>query len=136
MVVPKIGTQFVLKKIADEVLASPAKPEEAAAAETVQPQAVAPAPVAPPERDEMDGQPVKDEEGVVIGRARRVRSIAVYVVSDNFGALEADLESCVLDDESQCFLVRDEKDRLTGLIYAPHPDRMPKSTGALRADDI
>lgn len=134
MVVPKIGTQFVLKKIADEVLAPPPEPVEPEPdSKTIQPTA---APAAPVERDELDGQLITDEEGNTVGRARRVHGVAVYVVSDNFSALGGDLEECVLDDESRRYFVRDEEGRLTGLIYAPHPDRMPKSTGALRADDI
>jgi hypothetical protein len=131
MVVPRMGASWALKKFADEVMASPQSQETAPDTEST-PTATA----AKPETDELDGQLVSDQHGEVIGTARRLRGIAVYLVSDSYGNLEQELEHCVLDDESRRYFARDDKGRLTGIIYAPHPDRMPKRAEAFRAEDI
>lgn len=131
MVVPKIGAQWAIKKIADEVMAPPPPPpdpaEKAAAA--------APAPPAP-EYDEFDGELVNDEQGNPIGTAHRMRSVGIYVVSDSHGNLEKELQDCIEDEESRKFFIRDKRGRLTGIIFAAHPDRMPAKAQALRADEI
>lgn len=132
MVVPKIGAQWAIKKIADEVMAPPTPPpapEEPAAA------AARPAPVEE-EYDEFDGTIVEDEAGNPIGTAHRMRSIGIYLVSDSHGNLERELQDCIEDDESRKFFIRDKRGRLTGIIFAPHPDRMPARAEALRADEI
>jgi hypothetical protein len=131
MVVPKIGAQWAIKKIADEVMApppAPPEPDEPAAAPAYQ------APVE--EEDEFDGELVNDEQGNPIGTAHRMRSIGIYLVSDSHGNLEKELQDCIEDEESRKFFIRDKRGRLTGIIYAPHPDRMPAKAEALRADEI
>ena len=135
MVLPKMGASYVLKKFADEVMAEPKAIVESALNEPFQEQPkLAPAP--PPEKDEFDGQTINDENGEVIGTARRLRQIALYIVSDTYGDLASEFEQCVLDDESRKYFVHDEQGRIAGLIYAPHPDRMPAKAQAIRADDI
>lgn len=144
MVLPKMGASFVMKKIADEVMAEPRALVESAIADVSQaatgsPRAAvtqsAPASQAP-ERDEFDGQTINDENGEVIGTARRLRQIALYLVSDSYGDFVHELEACLTDDESRRYLLHDERGRLTGIVYAPHPDRMPQKADAFRADDI
>lgn len=132
MVVPQIGASFVLKKLAEEVIAPPSNPGNADQPH-VTTELAAPPPI---EEDELDGHALTDEEGEEIGTARRLREIAIYVVSDTHGDLASELEECVLDDESRRYFVKDEMGRITGIIYAPHPDRMPHRTEAIRADDI
>ena len=135
MVLPKMGASYVIKKFADEVMAEPKAIVESALNEPFQEQPkLAPAP--PPEKDEFDGQTINDENGEVIGTARRLRQIALYLISDSYGDLARELEQCVADEESRTFFVRDEQGRITGLIFAPHPDRMPAKAHAIRADDI
>ena len=86
--------------------------------------------------DEWDGTTINSEEGEVIGTARRVRQVGLYVISDGFGDLASELETLVLDDESRRFFVHDARGQVAGLIYAPHPDKMPVRAEAFRADDI
>jgi hypothetical protein len=145
MVLPKIGASYVLKKITDEVMAEPKAAVEAAMTGMPQPgQQAGQASQTPqqvqrppePEPDEFDGQPVSDENGEVIGTARRMREIAVYLSSDSYGDLHKELEACLLDEESRRYLIHDDRGHLTGIIYAPHPDRMPARAEAIRADDI
>jgi hypothetical protein len=139
MVVPKIGAQWAIKQIADQVMApppgaqAPADPA-AAAAGAAAPAQPAPAPVE--EYDEFDGEIVNDEHGTPIGTAHRMRAINVYLVSDSHGNLEREFQDCLEDDESRRYFIRDKRGRLTGVIFAPHPDRMPQKASALRADEI
>ncbi len=131
MVVPKIGAQWAIKKIADEVMApppAPPPPNEPPAQQAYQ------APVE--EYDEFDGEIVNDEEGSPIGTAHRMRSIGIYLVSDSHGNLEKELQDCIEDEESRKYFIRDKRGRLTGVIFAPHQDRMPARAQALRADEI
>ncbi|CAN5799924.1 hypothetical protein BH23CHL4_BH23CHL4_30490 [soil metagenome] len=134
MVLPKMGASYVIKKFADEVMAEPKAMVESAIREPFEAPKLAPAP--PPEKDDFDGQTISDENGEVIGTARRLRQVALYIVSDSYGELARELEQCVLDDDSRKFFVHDQQGRIAGLIYAPHPDRMPVKTNAIRADDI
>jgi hypothetical protein len=139
MVVPKIGAQWAIKQIADQVMAPP--PGAQAPADPAAPAAGAAAPAQPApapveEYDEFDGEIVNDEHGTPIGTAHRMRAINVYLVSDSHGNLEREFQECLEDDESRRYFIRDKRGRLTGVIFAPHPDRMPQKASALRADEI
>jgi hypothetical protein len=137
MVVPKIGAQWAIKQIADQVMAPPPgaqAPADAAAAGAAAPTQPAQAPVE--EYDEFDGEIVNDEHGTPIGTAHRMRAINIYLVSDSHGNLEREFQDCLEDDESRRYFIRDKRGRLTGVIFAPHPDRMPQKAEALRADEI
>lgn len=131
MVVPKIGAQWAIKKIADEVMAPPPPPPSQG-----EPAAAAAPPPPVEEEDEFDGEIVNDEHGAPIGTAHRMRSIGIYLVSDSHGNLERELQECIEDEESRKFFIRDKRGRLTGIIFAPHPERMPTKAEALRADEI
>ncbi len=134
MVVPKFGAQWAIKKIADEVMAPPPAPAAQNELGAAAPAPQAPAPVE--EYDEFDGELVNDENGIPIGTAHRMRSVNVYLVSDSHGNLEKELQDCLEDQESRRYFIRDKRGRLTGVIFAPHPDRMPVKAQALRADEI
>ncbi len=146
MVLPKMGASYVIKKFADEMMAEPRAIVESAIADVKDPLAGSRPPAASgqqsaagsqkPETDEWDGQIISDEHGETIGTARRIKQVAFYLVSDSYGDLHNELEECMSDEESRRFLLHDDRGRLTGIIYAPHPDRMPVKTGAIRADDI
>lgn len=135
MVVPKIGAQWAIKQIADQVMAPP--PSAQAAAEPAAAAMSAPPVQAPVEEfDEFDGEIVNDETGTPIGTAHRMRAVNIYLVSDSHGNLEREFQDCLEDDESRRYFIRDKRGRLTGVIFAPHPDRMPQKAQALRADEI
>lgn len=131
MVLPRMGAGLVIKKLTEEVMATPkpaAEPEPAA-----QPQ---PAPAPPPEVDEIHGSLILDENDEPVGTAHRIRSVAFYLVSDSHGDLLRELDDCLQDRDRRELFIRDERGRLTAVILAPHPDRMPAAAEALRADDI
>lgn len=145
MVLPKMGASYVIKKFADEVMAEPKAAVESAMATALDPtlsksQSSGALATAAAQRqaiaDSWDGQEISSEDGEVIGTARRVHQVGLYVISDGFGDLASELESCVLDDDSRRFFVHDAQGRIAGLIYAPHPDKMPVRAEGLRADDI
>lgn len=145
MVLPKMGASYVIKKFADEVMAEPKAAVESAMATALDPtlsksQSSGASATAAAQRqaiaDSWDGQEISSEDGEVIGTARRVHQVGLYVISDGFGDLASELESCVLDDDSRRFFDHDAQGRIAGLIYAPHPDKMPVRAEGLRADDI
>ena len=146
MVLPKMGASYMIKKFADEMMAEPKAIVESAIADVKDPFAGSRPPAASsqqsaaanqkPETDEWDGQIISDELGETIGTAHRIKQVAFYLVSDSYGDLLRELEECMSDEESRRYLLHDNRGRLTGIIYAPHPDRMPAKTGAIRADDI
>jgi hypothetical protein len=137
MVVPKIGAQWAIKQIADQVMAPP--PSAQPAVDPNAPQGAPPQHYqAPPveEYDEYDGEIINDENGDPIGTAHRMRAVNIYLVSDSHGNLEKELQDCLQDEDSRRYFIRDKRGRLTGVIFAPHPDRMPQKAEALRADEI
>ncbi len=138
---PKMGASYVIKKFADEMMAEPKAAVESAVSTALDPSAgsqsgvrMAATQAAPP--DEWDGQTISNEESEIIGTARLMREVSIYLVSDTYGDHRSELEACILDVESRRFLVHDEQGRLAGLIYAPHPDRMPVRPDVIRAEDI
>ena len=135
MVVPKIGAQWAIKQIADQVMAPPPgrrRPLDPAPRRPARQQH----PAASRGIDEFDGELVNDETGTPIGTAHRMRAVNIYLVSDSHGNLERELQECLEDDESRRFFIRDKRGHLTGVIFAAHPDRMPAKTQGLRADEI
>ncbi len=145
MVLPKMGASYVIKKFADEIMSEPKAAIESAMATALDPAAPAQPGAAAARQsaagtqslvDEWDGQSVSNEEGEVIGTARRVRQVNLYVISDSTADLASELETCVLDEESRRFFVHDDQGRIVGLVYAPHPDRMPVRAEGFRADDV
>lgn len=143
MVLPKMGASYVIKKFADEIMAEPKAAIESAVSTALDPSAPSqtgtaaskPAPVQTPV-DEWDGQSISNEDGEIIGTARRVRQVNLYVISDSTADLASELETCVLDEESRRFFVHDDQGRIAGLVYAPHPDKMPVRAEGFRADDV
>src|SRR5690242_8261780 len=85
VMVPKIGAQYFVKKIADQIMAPPA---EAAAAATA---------------GDLDGQVIRDEAGQPLGTAHRLPDVAVYVIADRAVGLDDELRRCLGDAEQRVF---------------------------------
>lgn len=130
--VQKIGAQYLVKRISDYVTAPPVTPDakgpEPSDARTTTAQEL-------DESVDLDGEAIRDDDGHVIGIARRIRDIAVYVVSDTSGNRLETLQNCVDDPESRV-LFQTVDGRLAGLIYVPDPEKAPARVGGFRADDI
>lgn len=116
----KIGAQYLLKKVADQVMTPK---EEAPVAETQ----------LEVTRSGPDSLEVHDEEGNVIGTAYRV-DVAVYAVTYGRGRPEAALARS-LEEENTQVMVQREGGRIASVIYVPDPNGAPRGV-ATRADDI
>ena len=90
-----------------------------------------------PERDPLDGQLIRDAEGRALGRAYRLRDIAVYVVSGEGADRDAELERAVNDPETE-LIVHWEGDRIAALVYVPAQARRAADTAlhGFRPEDV
>jgi hypothetical protein len=127
--VQKIGAQYLVKRVTDYVMAPPTQAGEPAPGET------ATAPPAAAGGPDLDGEQIRDDEGQRLGTARRLRDVAVYVVSDGFGDRVEALQRCIEDPETRV-LFHTVDGRLAGLIYVPDPGKAPASSGGMRADEV
>lgn len=116
----KIGAQYLLKKVADQVMTPK---EEAPVAETY-------VEVTKTGPDTID---VHDDEGNLIGTAYRV-DVAVYAVTYGRGRPEAALARSLAEENTQ-IMVQREGSRIASVIYVPDPNGAPRGE-ATRADDI
>lgn len=117
---------LVIKKIGDrlteEIFPEPRAPEEPHA-QSVQ-------------DDGPDAEIVMhDEDGRLLGTAKIVSGVNVYVIGDGYGTNHAELMQC-LAEGSQEIRVMTDRGRITALIYFPDPNRPPRTGQALRADDV
>jgi len=132
MVVPKIGSQYLLKK-AYEVALAPPKQRPAAAEEPetsyAPAQGYAPAPMA----TGPDRIVVENEEGGTIGVAYRLDGLGVYLVNGGKPRSATTLMRA-LEHEGTQLLPHVEDGRLVGIIVIPG-DHGP-SGEAIRADEI
>jgi hypothetical protein len=89
--------------------------------------------------DEADGPAeeivMHDEDGRLLGTAKLVTGVNVYVIGDGYGTTQAELMQC-LAEGSQEIRVIAERGKISALIYFPDPDRPPRTGQALRADDV
>ncbi|CAA9539934.1 MAG: hypothetical protein AVDCRST_MAG87-13 [uncultured Thermomicrobiales bacterium] len=123
--VQKIGAQYLAKRFADQLMASPEpreEPEEVVRETTEV-------------SGDLDGQIFHDEEGQPIGRAYLVRQVEVYVVSPTRAGAREELVRCLNEPDSRVYL-REVDGRLSGVVYTPDPARTGERTGAMRADDV
>jgi len=123
--VQKIGAQYLAKRFADQLMASPESRDEPD-------EIVGETPEAP---SDLDGQLFRDEEGQAIGRVYLVRQVEVYVVSPTRAGAREELARCLNEADSRVFL-REVDGQLSGMVYAPDPARSGERTGGLRADDV
>ena len=76
-----------------------------------------------------------DEDGRLLGTAKLVQGVGVYVIGDGYGTTHAELMQC-LTEGGQEIRVMTERGRISALIYFPDPNRPPRTGQALRADDV
>jgi hypothetical protein len=126
--VQKIAAQQVAKRIYDSVMA-PAKVAYDTERATEEAE---PAPAIP----DLHGQTVRDDSGAELGVAHRLSDIAVYLVFDGYGSPRELFDRLVEDPGTRLYVQRDERGRITGLLYAPDPSRLPQRPAGLRADEV
>ena len=76
-----------------------------------------------------------DEDGRLLGTAKVVSGVGVYVIGDGYGTAQAELLQCLQEGGAQ-FRVMTDRGRITAIIYLPDPNRQPRTGQALRADDV
>ncbi|MBA2519121.1 MAG: hypothetical protein H0V24_05610 [Chloroflexia bacterium] len=76
-----------------------------------------------------------DEDGRLLGTAKLVSGVHVYVIGDGYGTTHGELMQC-LAEGSREIRVMTERGRIISLIYFPDPNRPPRTGQALRADDV
>jgi hypothetical protein len=131
MVVQKIGAQYLVKRVTDYVMAPPPAAGEPDSEPEQQARAGAPEVIGP----DLDGDEIHDDEGQLLGTARRVRNVAVYVVTDGFGNPLEVLHQAVDDAETRV-MFHTVDGRLTGIIYVPDPSKAPPRADGMRADEV
>jgi hypothetical protein len=132
MVVPKIGSQYLLKKAYDLALAPP-KPRPAAAHDEEPASAPQAAYAAAPMAAGPDRIVVQNEEGSTLGVAYRLDGLGLYLVSGGKPRSATTLMRA-LEHEGTQLLPHVEGGRLVGIIVIPG-DHGP-SGEAIRADEI
>lgn len=128
---PKIGAQYVIKKLADDILNAPVPAPAVEPASQVQ-QAIEGVET---DGESIHGQVIADEDGNAIGKAMRMRGIAVYFAWDGYGDPRAEFEACLRDPDRRLYLVEDD-DLTTGLILAHAEGREVDRPTGMRADDL
>lgn len=90
-----------------------------------------------PEHDPLDGQLIRDNQGRSLGRAYRLRDVAIYVVAGEGADRDAELDRAVNDPETELIL-HWEGDRITALVYVPEQAKHAAASGltGFRADDV
>ncbi len=129
--VQKIGAQYLVKRVTDYVMAPPVSATEPEAEPEPQGKSSAPEVSGP----DLDGEEIQDDEGQLLGTARRLRDVAVYIVMDGFGDRLEVLQRA-LDDPETKVLLQTVDGRLAGLIYVPDPSKAPPRAGGMRADEV
>ena len=87
--------------------------------------------------DPLDGETIVDDDGRALGTARRLRDVAVYVVTGSRANPDAELERAINEPESELIIHREGR-RITALVYIPEQaEGAPPSTmRGFRADDV
>ena len=89
-----------------------------------------------PDVDPLDGELIRDSEGRSLGRAYRVPTAAVYVVSGNNADPDAELERALNDPETET-IIHWEGDQIGALVFVPSQARSgPQGVMGVRADDV
>lgn len=76
-----------------------------------------------------------DEDGRLLGTAKLVSDVHVYVIGDGYGTIQAELMQCLAEGSKE-IRVMAERGRISALIYFPDPNRPTRTGQALRADDV
>jgi hypothetical protein len=87
--------------------------------------------------DALDGQTVTNAEGQVLGVARRLPNVAVYVVGQQGANANTDLERAMNDPDVEVIVHREGR-TITALVYVPSSNATLPSgpTHGFRADEV
>jgi hypothetical protein len=92
--------------------------------------------VVEPEHDPLDGELIRDNQGRALGRAYRVPTASVYVVSGTNADPDLALEQALNDPDTET-IIHWEGDQIAALVFVPSQARDgAKGVMGVRADDV
>ncbi len=117
---------YIANKIKDEFL-NPQDPEQEEV-EAVEVQETA---------DALDGQSIANADGQVLGVARRVRNVPVYVVGRNGSNVNTELDRALNDPDAEIIVHREGR-TVTAIVYVPSANAtLPTGpTHGFRSDEV
>ena len=116
---------YIANRIKDEILKPPAEAGENVQEAHVQTE------------DALDGETVTNADGQVLGTARRLHNVAVYVVGHPGANANTDLERAMNDPDAEVIVHREGR-AITALVYVPSETATLPSgpTHGFRADEV
>ncbi|MGC4191737.1 MAG: hypothetical protein QM589_11345 [Thermomicrobiales bacterium] len=126
---------YIANQLKDQIL-TPKQQAQADAEAGIAPAGQQIRSIAEEEYDDLDGQILRDENGNSLGRAYRVPSVAIYVITKDgrnpAGALRRAIEAGGADLH---FLTNDQG-RITSVVYVADAQTAPSGIEGARADDV
>ncbi|MGC4107979.1 MAG: hypothetical protein QM753_16775 [Thermomicrobiales bacterium] len=88
------------------------------------------------EYDDLDGQILRDADGNSLGRAYRVPSVAIYVISRDGRNPAAALRRAIEDGGADLHFLTNDQGRITSVVYIADQQTAPTGIEGARADDV
>jgi hypothetical protein len=92
--------------------------------------------VAEEEYDDLDGQILRDENGNSLGRAYRVPSVAIYVITKDGRNPAAALRRAIEAGGADLHFLTNDQGRITSVVYIADASTAPVGIEGARADDV
>jgi len=92
--------------------------------------------VAEEEYDDLDGQILRDEDGNSLGRAYRVPSVAIYVITKDGRNPAAALRRAIEAGGADLHFLTNDQGRITSVVYIADQQTAPAGIEGARADDV
>lgn len=127
---------YIANQLKDQIL-TPKQQAEAEAAGGVAPVAGQPArAVAEEDYDDLDGQILRDENGNSLGRAYRVPSVAIYVITKDARNPAAALRRAIEAGGADLHFLTNDQGRISSVVYIADAQSAPSGIEGARADDV
>ncbi|MGB3330213.1 MAG: hypothetical protein WBA46_14735 [Thermomicrobiales bacterium] len=92
--------------------------------------------VAEEEYDDLDGQILRDADGNSLGRAYRVPSVAIYVITRDGRNPAASLRRAIEAGGADLHFLTNDQGRITSVVYIADQQTAPTGIEGARADDV
>lgn len=88
------------------------------------------------EYDDLDGQILRDGDGNSLGRAYRVPSVAIYVITKDGRNPAATLRRAIEEGGADLHFLTNDQGRITSVVYVADAPSAPTGIEGVRADDV
>jgi len=92
--------------------------------------------IAEEEYDDLDGQILRDGDGNSLGRAYRVPSVAIYVITRDGRNPAATLRRAIEEGGADLHFLTNDQGRITSVVYVADAPSAPTGIEGVRADDV